>query len=112
MDALEEKLGSILNDPQTMQKLMHMAQSLGAAGEPGGEEAGPALQDMASLQKLSGLARQGSIDREQQALLNALSPYLSRQRIRKLENAMRAAKMAKLASRFFGTPQGNLRSAR
>jgi len=44
------------------------------------------------------MSRQGSIDKNQQALLRALSPYLSRQRIKKLENAMRAAKMAGFAA--------------
>jgi hypothetical protein len=35
-------------------------------------------------------------------LLNALCPYLSRDRIGKLEKAMRAAKMAKLATGIMG----------
>ena len=38
------------------------------------------------------------MDQEQQALLQALSPYLSHTRVEKLERAMRAAKMAGLAS--------------
>jgi len=115
MDAMEEKLGSILNNPEMMQKIMTMAQSLGAAqknNDPQPEPASPLPQiDPASLQKLSGLARQGSIDKDQQALLRALGPYLSRQRIRKLENAMRAAKMAKFAAGFF-RQDGKFQSAR
>ena len=108
MDAMEEKLGSILNNPEMMQKIMTMAQSLGSSA-PSQEEPQEAPQsdplpqiDIASLQKISGLARQGNIDREQQALLKALGPYLSRQRIRKLENAMRAARMAKVAANVLG----------
>lgn len=53
---------------------------------------------MAMLQKLIGVARQSGIDKNQQNLLKALSPYLSRERIVKLEKAMRAAKIAALAS--------------
>jgi hypothetical protein len=50
------------------------------------------------IQKLSGIARQSSIDKNQQNLLRALGPYLSRERITKLEKAMRAAKIAGIAS--------------
>lgn len=52
------------------------------------------------MQKLAGMTRQSGIDKNQQALLRALSPYISRERSAKLEKAMRAAKMARLASAF------------
>ena len=112
MEEQEEKLGSILSNPQMMQQIMSLAQSLGSNQEPQPskepEPAAPALPniDMGMLQKLSGLAGQSSIDREQQALLSALGPYISRDRVGKLEKAMRAAKMARLASTFLN--QGGL----
>ena len=43
------------------------------------------------------------IDQNQQNLLSALSPYMSRDKVSKLENAMRAAKLARLASGFLGS---------
>ena len=102
MDDLESKIGAIMNDPGMMEKLMSMAQSLSAPKEePRQEQSAPQL-DMAMIQKLSGLAAQSGIDKNQQTLLSALSPYLSRQRLDKLQKAMRAAKMAKLASGLFG----------
>jgi hypothetical protein len=55
------------------------------------------------IQKLSGLAGQSSIDKDQKTLLKALTPYLNRERILKLEKAMRAAKMARLASGLIGS---------
>ena len=104
MDGLEEKLGSILANPEMMGKIMSMAQSLGSgqevqasAPQPKQEAPLPNL-DPGILQKLSGLTRQSSIDKEQLNLLHALRPYLSRERIHKLENAMRAAKMAQFVS--------------
>ena len=106
MDELEEKLGSILNNPQMMQQIMTLAQSLGSSQEPqsSSEPEPPASVlpniDIGMLQKLSGLAGQGNIDREQQALLSALGPYISRDRVGKLEKAMRAAKIARVASTF------------
>ena len=59
--------------------------------------------DMGTMQKLLGIARQSGIDKNQQALLKALAPYLSRERIAKLEKAMRAAKIAALASTALGS---------
>jgi len=106
MSELEEKLGSVLNNPQLMQQIMSMAQSLGAAqpqqqpqAQPPKEE--PPAVDPRVLQGLAGLAKQNGVDSNQQALLKALSPYLSRDRVGKLERAMRAARMAGMASSFF-----------
>jgi len=95
---MEEQLNQILNDPAAMQKLMAMAQSLGASMEQ--KQEAPQLPniDPAMLQRISGLAGNGSIDQQQRALLKALAPYLSSHRISKLENAMRAAKMARIAA--------------
>lgn len=111
MSEMEEKLNSVLSNPQLMQQIMTMAQSLGQSSETPPEPQpapGPAAPqiDLAMVQKLSGLASQSGIDREQQALLKALTPYLNRDRIVKLEKAMRAAKMARLASTFLN--QGGL----
>lgn len=112
MDGIEEKLGSMLNDPETMQKVMAMAQSLGLGNPqqdtPKQPQSNPLPDiDLSMLQKFSGIAKQGNIDKEQQALLRALTPYLSRERIHKLENAMRAAKMARIAAATLGQ-QGSL----
>lgn len=108
MDGMEEKLGSILNNPEMMQKIMSMAQSL-QTPSPAPESVKDTVPnnplpdlDLNMLQKISGLAKQGNIDKEQQALLRALNPYLSRERIRKLENAMRAARMASIAVSALG----------
>lgn len=95
MAELEEKLNAVLNDPKMMQQLMSMAQSLSAGTQ--GENSIPDI-DPAMLRKISMLSNQGSIDRNQQTLLKALHPYLSKERIRKLEKAMRAARIAKMAS--------------
>ena len=110
MDQMEDKLNSILGNPQMMQQIMSMAQALGAGTqEQPKEEPPPPLNqtaspgfDAAAMQKLFGIARQSGIDKNQQALLKALAPYLSRERIVKLEKAMRAAKIAALASTALG----------
>ena len=100
MEGMEEKLGSILGNPEMMQKIMAMAQSLSPPQPDVSPQPPPTLPniDMATMQKLSGIMSSTGIDRNQQALLSALVPYLSRDRIQKLENAMRAAKMAGFAA--------------
>ena len=50
------------------------------------------------LSKVATLMQRGSIDKNQESLLRALSPYLSKQKLQKLERAMHAAKMAGVAS--------------
>ena len=117
MDELTEKLGSILNNPQMMQQIMAMAQTMGQASAPKPEESQPAAPpfapaDAAALQRIMGLARQSGIDKNQQTLLKALNPYLSRERIGKLEKAMRAAKIAALASTALRAGGLNLFSGR
>ena len=105
MENLEEKMGAILNNPQLMQQIMSMAQSLGQSS-PQPRESPPPQEppqvDMAMIQKLSGLAGQSGIDPNQKALLQALHPYLSSNRVEKLEKAMRAAKVAGFASTAVG----------
>lgn len=100
MEDLEQQLGSVLSNPEMMRQIMNLAQSLNA--QPQQKQEAPAQPspdiDLSMVQKMAGLAKQSGIDSQQQTLLNALSPYLSRERVQKLEKAMRAAKMAKFVS--------------
>ena len=104
MDELEQKLGSILNNPELMQQIMSMAQSLGQNPAESAPATAGALPDIdpGMVQKLSGLAGQSGIDQQQRALLSALGPYLSRDRVSRLERAMRAQKMARIATTLLG----------
>lgn len=112
MDEMEQKLGAVLGNPELMQKIMAMAQSLGQPAQPPQEPPQAPEMDFAMLQRLSGLARQSGIDSQQRALLTALKPYLSGERVSKLEKAMRAAKLAKLASSILGSGAIQLPSGR
>lgn len=102
---LEEKLNSVLSNPDMMQKIAAMAQSLNQQAKPTDTPPteAPKLSPMpnidpAMLQRVSGMMNGMGVDSNQKALLAALSPYLARDRIQKLENAMRAAKMAGIAA--------------
>ena len=117
MSEMEEKMGSILSDPTMMQQIMSMAQMLSGSQQEEKPQEKPKEKPMerntesqggnplaqinpAMLQSIAGIARQGGVDKNQQTLLKALQPYLSTDRIRKLERAMHAARMAGAASAF------------
>ena len=116
MGEMEDKLSAILNNPQMMSQIMSMAQAMGANSSndappqpqpqpsaPKPPAPAPSLSiDPMMLQQLSGFAGQGAINKEQQALLKALSPFLQKDRLGKLERAMRAAKIARFASSALG----------
>ena len=108
MEGMEEKLNSILGNPQMMQQIMSMAQSLGQPETPKPEPSPqplPSIPDIdpAMLTKIMGMAGKTGPDPQQQALLRALQPYLTSHRIQRLEKAMRAAKLAGMASVFLGS---------
>ncbi|MGN1024784.1 MAG: hypothetical protein ACI4P4_00125 [Faecousia sp.] len=128
MEGMEEKLEAILENPQLMQQIMQLAQSVNAPNpsqsrEPPKKEEPPpkaslpdpdtgAGLDPAMLVKLAGIAGKSNIDSNQKALLRALTPYLSRDRVAKLEKAMRAAKIASMASAFLNSGGMKLLSGR
>ena len=105
MGDMEDKLNTILSNPAMMQQIMALAQSMGQDEQKNTNiplpDSAPDI-DLGMIQRLSGLAQSTGVDKNQQVLLNALCPYLSRDRIGKLEKAMRAAKMAKLATGIMG----------
>ncbi len=107
MDDMESKLGAILGNPDMMAQIMSMAQKLGggnSAPAPPPQPPQPTIPslpeglDMGMLMKLAGMANSANVDKDQRALLAALQPYLTGERIGKLEKAMRAAKLAGVAS--------------
>lgn len=115
MSELEDKISSVLNNPQLMQQILSMAQSMNpqqpSPQEPEKEASGPVF-DPALMQNLARMASQNQVDGNQQALLAALCPYLSRDRVGKLERAMRAARLAGAASSFLNAGGLSLFSGR
>lgn len=115
MSELDDKLNSILSNPAMMQQIMSLAQALNHQSEtqqppqpqPPPPPQSPPHNSMPSnermlnpnlLSRMATLMQRGSIDKNQESLLKALRPYLSRQKLEKLERAMHAAKMAGIAS--------------
>lgn len=107
MDNIQDQMNAILQNPEMMGRIMSMAQSLGGGQNEPSPPQEPSFSmpdiDLATVQKLSGFIGQSNIDKNQRALLNALEPYLNHERIAKLEKAMRAAKLATMASSLLST---------
>lgn len=120
MSELDEKLNSILSNPAMMQQIMSLAQSLNqqsqpeqpqqqtqpAPQKPSGQESAVTNDRLINpnlLSRVATLMQRGSIDKNQESLLRALRPYLSKQKLDKLERAMHAAKMAGIATEMVNT---------
>lgn len=113
MSEMEDQLGAILGNPKMMESIMALAQSMGSGDSEAGTPQPPPPppkgtpeppswdMDLAMVKALTGFARSSCIDKDQKKLLNALCPYISKDRLQKLEKAMRAAKIAQQASCLF-----------
>ncbi len=96
MDAVQDKLQSILSDPESMQQLSELAQMLQSSestpSTPAAEESAPAvtgLPDAAMLMKLGKLMQTSGSDDKNTALLRALRPHLGERRQHRLDKALR-----------------------
>ena len=109
MSELEEKLNALMSNPQLMQQIAAMAQTMGGTQQEDRESSRESKQqslpnpDPRLLQMLAQAVGQSGADSNQTALLQALSPYISSSRIQKLERAMRAARLAGTASQFLNS---------
>ncbi len=123
MSEWEDQINSILSDPEQMSRIQELANSLlnggtdGAAADADAGASGgmPDLSrlaesfrgggsaDSALLGRLGRLLHSARADNgREQALLEAMKPYLSEKRRSKMDRAMRLAHMAKLAQLAMG----------
>lgn len=119
MSEFEDRINSILGDPAQMDKITKIAKSLmgGEAAEPeersGGDNPLAALfgsdgEEMAALGRISrALGAQSEQDREKTALLEAMKPYLSEKRRRKMDKAMKIARLTRIARAAMGESGGD-----
>ena len=91
--SLEQAIGAVLQDPQQLQKIFALAVVTTAAAATSAEQApedrGSALRTL--------LQQAGKLDRRQENLLNALKPFLKPERREKVDRAMQAARISRLA---------------
>ena len=110
MSEIEEKLSAVLSNPNLMQQIMSLAQTMGANTNESApvhrEQPQPTSLpdfDPMLLQTIAQTVGRSGVDSQQTELLRALTPYLSTARVQKLERAMRAVKMAGAASIFLNS---------
>lgn len=107
MGDFEEKLESILNNPQAMSQIMSLAQSLGGSSnqsEAQPTESPPSTSDSGfqmDPRLLTGIAslltQYNSNDDQRVALLQALKPFVKEQRYAKLDKAIQITKFSRMA---------------
>ena len=104
---LEQAIGALLHDPEQMQTIVSFARSLGlsppeappkqAAPMPR-QEPPPSPPPASSNEALGALLQKaGTLDKRQENLLNALKPFLKPERREKIDRAMQAARLSRLA---------------
>lgn len=114
MSELEDRINSVLGNPEQMEKIANLAKSFmadGAGGESGADKksAGAAdeifdgLLDAKMLSRISRLMQSGGEKKqEERALLEAMLPFLSEKRRNKMSTAIKIAKIAGIAKAAMG----------
>ena len=117
MAEFDDKLNSILGNPEIMNQIMSMAGALNQQSQnatPPQQTQQPQSQPQpqaqnasmpfnpAAMQGMMEMLSKTQIDPKQRNLIHALQGYLPSDRVQKLEKAMQAAKIAKYASAALG----------
>lgn len=98
MSEFEDRINSILSDPEEMEKISRMAAAMMGGGAEQGQESAPVQPDGELLQRLTKLVqRAGNGENDKAGLLRAMTPYLREDRRIRLQKAMRLAQLARLA---------------
>ncbi|WP_298029795.1 hypothetical protein [uncultured Dysosmobacter sp.] len=119
MEGFDEKLNSLLSNPDAMAQIMQMAQSLSGGQEapPGPSPAPPPPAPSGSpfqgfggdpklLAKLLPLVQELGGDSNARQLLYALRPYLKEERQAKVERALQLARLFHLGKKFLADWEG------
>ena len=125
MSEFEDRINSVLSDPEQMDKITKLAQSLMADGggeaKPqqkssaeglssllrglgGGEDLGI---DPAMIGRISRLVTGGEDKKQERALLEAMRPYMSEKRRSKMDRALKLARLAGIAKLAMGEMGGD-----
>lgn len=126
MAEFDEKLNSILSNPDAMSQIMQLAQSLGGGGQPSAPSqpsdpppsrnpppaGGDLLSSLAGgldpglLSRLLPLIQELGGDSNARNLLYALRPYLRSDRQEKVERALQLARLFHLGKKFLSGWEG------
>lgn len=110
MAEFEDKINSILSNPDMMKTIMSMAGSMGAQNvsspPPPPQQPQSSVDslpfDPAAMKGMMELLRGTQLDKRQQELLKALSSWLPQEKVNRLQKAMQASRVARYASAAMG----------
>ncbi len=106
MDGLEEKLGALFSSPESMAQLKQLADTLaGTLGSGGGDRTNgpdrgsdmPDGPDPRLMQLIAGVLREFQAPSLTGELVAALRPWLDEERGKRLEKALRIARLTRAA---------------
>ena len=99
MDDLSEKLAEVLNDPESMARVMEMAESLlGNSSQPqqqGGNSGDMSGDELKTIMSIVSKLKSGGDDTRTQ-LLRALKPHLSEPKQEKVDTAIKILKLLEM----------------
>lgn len=103
MAEFEDKLNSILSNPELMGQIMSMAGAMNQqsqpAPQPKPQPAAPSLPfDPAAMQSMMSMLKATQLDPKQRNLIKALQGFVPEDRLVRLEKAMQASLIAKFAA--------------
>lgn len=98
MSDLQQQLNQILSDPDALRQVQSLGQKLGLNAAPPAAPAEPPQQNGELAQALTRLAplMSRTSDDDTTALLNALRPFLSGERVRRLDQAQRMLRLIRM----------------
>ncbi len=98
MEDLESKISDILSDPDAMAGILSMAKSLGLGASESSETPPDPEPDNGLPDMVTGLLSAAShFNGKQTALLQALRPFLKESRRNKIDRAIQAARISRIA---------------
>lgn len=98
MAEFEDKLNSILGNPELMGQIMSMANSMGQPPPPPKPQPSAMPFDPGAMASMMSMLKATQLDPRQRNLIQALRGFVPDDRLVRLEKAMQASLIAKFAS--------------
>ena len=100
MSELQDTINQIMRDPEAMRQVQSLGEKLGLSGKPA-PPAPPSAPSgnaemMTALSKLAPLMNSAAPNDETTALLNALKPFLSGEKLQRLQSAGRLIRLVRM----------------
>ncbi len=100
MSEIQDALSRIMSDPEAMKQVQSLSRQLGLSGAQPEPEAPAAPGDsgemLSAITRLAPLMSKAAPNDETTALLNALAPFLSGEKLKRLQHAQRLMRLIRM----------------